>query len=365
MSVRPARDAALMVPLVALSSFLAPAALAGPVADTSWGWVVVRNPSQQDAYTPAASDRGNSTGADVSVSHGGGGVGHYAIRFEGLTASSIPEGGVVHVTPISSKPRVCRVDDWTAIGSIDLEISASCYKLNGDAVDTQFALSFLATGRNEGTLGYMRLGFESEPLGQPTEPEFFYSFNSSQQPISVTRTATGTYQALFEDLNTTGGSALVTSWFKSSQCRLGSWSDVTDGVQVGVRCYNASGALADSEFLLSFMDGLGLKGVGGSSVAYLYADQPKTSVYTPPAAVRFSTEGGTPKVRRLARGLYRVVLPNFESGGAAIVSAAGEGKNRCQIDSLPTAGSPKKVTVRCFTPDGVAANSRFTLSFVK
>jgi hypothetical protein len=87
--------------------------------------------------------------------------------------------------------------------------------------------------------------------------------------------------------------------------------------------------------------------------------------YTPPTAYRFSTEGGTPKAKHLKEGAYRVVLPNFGVGGVALVTATGSGKQLCQVSSLPTTGSPKKIDVRCFTPDGLPANSAFVLSFVQ
>jgi hypothetical protein len=117
--------------------------------------------------------------------------------------------------------------------------------------------------------------------------------------------------------------------------------------------------------MASVMDGLGVKGFGGGTVAYLLADQPKTASYTPAAAFRYSTEAGTPKVRHVSKGQYRVTLPNFGIGGAAVVTATGTGKQMCQLGALGTAGSPKKIDVRCFTPDGLPSNSPFAISFEK
>jgi hypothetical protein len=297
-------------------------------------------------------------GDAVTVSRSG--VGLYSIRFNGLTAQSEPQGGVVQVSALGTTPRQCRILQWSATGSIDLAITVACFRPNSDPIDTPFSVSFLATSVASGRLGYMRTLFQADPFA---EPEFYYSFNSAAGPMSVTRSAPGAYTALFEDLDTDGGTVLVTSFENNRACRVKDWADVTAGVQVRVRCYTHFGQLHDAQFTLSFMDGLGLKGFGGASVAYLLANQPATPTYTPPAASRFSTEGGTPSVKWLSKGRYEVRLPNFETGGAAFVTAMGDGKQRCQLDSLPTAGSPKVVRVRCFTAAGAAANSPFALSF--
>jgi hypothetical protein len=326
---------------------------------TVWGWVVVRQPSTAE-YFPAAVDHGNSTGGTVKVIRSG--TGFYSIRFNGLTAQSDPQGGTVQITAIGPTPRQCRVEEWSATGSIDLAITVVCFRPNTDPVDSRFALSFLASSDQSGRLGYLRTDFPSDPVQEPSP---FYSFDSAGGAMSVTRTAEGTYTALFEALDTDGGSALVSSFEDSRPCRVRDWADVSAGVRVRVRCYNRAGDLRDAGFTLSFMDGLGLKGFGGTSVAYLLADQPTSDVSIPPAAFRYSTEGGTPRVRRLGTGLYQVRLPDFELGGAALVTATGDARQRCQLDRLPVEGSPKRVRVRCFTPGGAPANSPFTLSFVQ
>ena len=326
---------------------------------TYWGWVVVRNPSMS-SYTPAAPDRGNSTGGGVQVHHLT--TGRYEIKFDNLTASSYPRGGLAHVSPISSKPRICSVSNINATGSIDLIVAVDCFNQAGMPVDSQFSLSYLASGEQQGTLGYLRVLSPDQP--NPNLDEFS-SFNSANGAISLTRFAAGSYRAHFGDLQTAGGSVLVTTMYDDYACRAGQWNGLANEVTVDVRCYNSAGTLHDAYFMLTFMDGLGVKGFGGTSVAYLRATRPKTSSYTPPAAFRFSTESGTPNVKHLAKGKYRVRLPNFETGGAAVVTAVGDGKQRCQLEALPTAGSPKKIDVHCFTPGGGSTNSPFVLSFLQ
>jgi len=356
--IRQSRTAVLSVVLTGLlTASLAPSVNAGDT-DTYWGWVVARR-ATKSAYDPSAENHGSATGAGVHVFHGP--TGHYSVTFDGMTASSKPQGGIAHVSPIGTAARHCSVTDTHAIGSIDLQVELVCYKANGDPVDTQFALQYLASRNAGGTLGYMT---NYDDTSASTFPDEFSSFNSAAGDMTVTRLAQGSYVALFKDLHAAGGSVQATS-FTSDGCRAGSWTDVAAGLQVGIRCYDAAGALTDAEFRMTYMNGLGMKGFGGTSVAYLLADKPKLASYTPSATYRFSTEGGTPNVKHIGKGYYRVTLPNFEVGGAAVVTATGDGKQLCQLGALPTTGSPKKVDVRCFTPAGAAANSPFALSFVQ
>jgi hypothetical protein len=51
------------------------------------------------------------------------------------------------------------------------------------------------------------------------------------------------------------------------------------------------------------------------------------------------------------------------AGGTAKVSAYGSDSARCTLRKIRTSGTPQKVQVRCWTPAGLAANSKFTLSY--
>src|SRR4051812_30614248 len=72
-----------------------------------WGWVTARTPTRS-AYTPAATDQGNSSGRSNTVKRSS--IGHYTIYFPGVNTSD--GGGHVQVSALSSIGRYCTVADW-------------------------------------------------------------------------------------------------------------------------------------------------------------------------------------------------------------------------------------------------------------
>lgn len=54
----------------------------------------------------------------------------------------------------------------------------------------------------------------------------------------------------------------------------------------------------------------------------------------------------------------------FGGGPAAIETAYGTGKARCQLRDIGTT-TPVKLTVRCFKPAGAPVDSDFTLAWTK
>jgi hypothetical protein len=51
-------------------------------------------------------------------------------------------------------------------------------------------------------------------------------------------------------------------------------------------------------------------------------------------------------------------------GGAALVTAVGSNKARCQLTSISTT-TPQKVDVKCFNTQGIPVDSKFMLSYTK
>ena len=80
-------------------------------------------------------------------------------------------------------------------------------------------------------------------------------------------------------------------------------------------------------------------------------------------AYRQLDQGGTPGTCT-AVGVYQVTLKELPGGGAAIVTAFGAGKARCQLGSIST-GAPARITVRRNKPNCALVNSDFTLAWTK
>ena len=58
-------------------------------------------------------------------------------------------------------------------------------------------------------------------------------------------------------------------------------------------------------------------------------------------------------------------LPSMPKGGAAIVTAYGSGKIRCNVATINTAGTPEQMNVRCRDFSGHSVDAAFTLSYLR
>jgi hypothetical protein len=66
--------------------------------------------------------------------------------------------------------------------------------------------------------------------------------------------------------------------------------------------------------------------------AYLLADQPTSSSYTPPLAYQFNSSGATNTVVRTGVGAYTATLPFLAAyTGHVQVTAYGTGSERCKV----------------------------------
>ena len=108
---------------------------------------------------------------------------------------------------------------------------------------------------------------------------------------------------------------------------------------------------------------MGLTGVAGRKAAHLLATRPGATSYHPAAGLWFSSAGSVPTVTRSGHGNYLVVLPGMPGGGSAQVTPFGAGQARCTLTGVSTAGTPQRIGVRCYDPDGTAADSKFSLTY--
>lgn len=353
----------------------APVARPGLFNATSWGYVVVRQPNA-NMYEPAAMDRGNSTGGSDLVTHTGHGT--YEVGFAGIGTS----GGSALVSPLGSSSRRCAVDIWFQDSANEL-VDIDCYTASGAPADSTFIVTYVNSVANSGRMAYAEgqcvNGTDSDanccpasPSCTPAEDQYDSAATPHDTGITMEELFDGThpfYRLTAAHLGQTnlefGGTIAVAALGGSpTTCRGGVWGwGGGDTEALFVTCYTPSGTAVAAPFDIVFMQKLGLKGDGGAHVAYVYADQPKKTAYTPAAASRYSSAGKAPKISRSGPGTYVVTLAGMPDGGAAIVTPVGNGKTACTVASIRRSGTPQKVGVRCFAPSGAAADSQFTLSY--
>ncbi len=190
-----------------------------------------------------------------------------------------------------------------------------------------------------------------------------YQYNSAGGPIDVSHTATGTYTIRFGGLGDPGGVAHAQAYGSTSNyCSVTSWSDSGADQNVRVRCYDATGALADTRFTANFAVG----SMGAARFSYLWADQQgNTAKYKPDAQYRYdAVKSADITVQRTNTGRYEVFLPasgpSLQGPWTFQVTAYG-GANLCKLAGFSS--SSRKAQVACRTAGGSFVDSRFSLSF--
>ncbi|WP_431045681.1 hypothetical protein ACQUSR_29420 [Streptomyces sp. P1-3] len=102
--------------------------------------------------------------------------------------------------------------------------------------------------------------------------------------------------------------------------------------------------------------------------AYVWANQasaPLNTPYTPSGYYSANSTGAANSVVRTGTGQYTVRMPRLGLlGGTVHVTAYGATSHSCNVSSWYPVGDRLDVHVRCFTPSGYRANTRFTASFV-
>lgn len=102
--------------------------------------------------------------------------------------------------------------------------------------------------------------------------------------------------------------------------------------------------------------------------AYVWADQPTASSYTPNLHYQWNSTGAANTISRVSTGRYTVYLPNLGGlNGTVLVSAYGGTSNYCKVAGWgpPIMGvaTTQAVDVRCFTFSGAPADTQYTMSF--
>jgi hypothetical protein len=155
--------------------------------------------------------------------------------------------------------------------------------------------------------GYL---WADQPIAASYTPDPGRQNNSSGASNTVTRTGVGAYVASLPNLGARAGVVHVTAVGNFTQhCKVASWGPqwFSTTQNVSVRCFNQSGAPADSQFTLSYANPV----VPDGAMAFLWADQPSAAMYLPSAAYQLNSSGAANSVARTSAGVYTAVLPNM------------------------------------------------------
>lgn len=294
-------------------------------------------------------------------------TGTYRVDFARLAATS----GNFQVSAFGSANR-CKVHDWTTSGTTQ-RLRVKCRTPAGAAADTQFTARYQRRQEQLGwDGGYV---YADQPTTSLYTPAGGYTWNSQEWGSNIVqRVGTGHYVVTLEgqggDSSSYGIADVTAVGTGSEYCVIGGHGDDDDGSEeVTVRCHAATGAAADTRFMLAF----GHFSMGSTlSYGIVTANNATAASYTP-VDQRVQNYCGTPAgqatVTRSTTGRYTVNFDGLVSSSLMLakanvhVSAWSSSGNYCNPWSLTvgngTVGSDTAVAVRCFTPSGSAVNSTF------
>ena len=229
---------------------------------------------------------------------------------------------------------------------------------------TAIALFAAATQVHAQAIGFV---WNNNPTTKgTTTPDSSYSYNSSGGAISITRNSKGNYTVDFAGLGDSFYSDVQVNGYGpgSDFCNVAGWySPNGTDVEIGVLCYTHAGVPADHSFTLLYQARTSSDPTT-PDVAFLWANQPTASSYTPSGLYQYNVFGGTNIITRNSKGNYSATLPGFTTtGGTVIVTAYGSTPAHCQVTDWGSGGSGTVVNVNCTNTAGVATDSEFDLVY--
>jgi hypothetical protein len=216
------------------------------------------------SYTPSSAYQWKPAGTAHTIRR------HSVGTYEVTIAGSSTSGGTVAVTAQGPGSEHCKVSWWSVIGA-NTVVGVNCFSTTGSPVDTRFSLNF-DYGTPSGTTDYGYLmpfkggyAWTNDPNAASYTPLWPYqtildrlSYPQgcvAMRSVTAGRTATGRYFLDYGLLRDTDSTAFATAHgVGSNYCKLQSWlSDGSGGTRVSVKCFDASGAPADSAYVGQYM----------------------------------------------------------------------------------------------------------------
>ena len=246
--------------------------------------------------------------------------------------------------------------DWESVGHARVFIR--CFRADGALADTPFATNFVLHGDASPGIAYVYGSCST--LGCTIG----LAFDPTPDPVTVERNGTGSYVVGLPGMAGGVGNVQVSAQSGSLfACRATGLSSSGGARVVDVECRDGTGALSDSGFLLVYTKQMGLTGVRRSQGCSSTGDEAGSDLLPPCGGslvlVGWQHPDGHPqRAWHLPGG-----APRMPGGGSAQVTPFGAGKARCTLTGVSSTGTPQRIGVRCYDPNGTAADSKFSLAY--
>lgn len=253
-----------------------------------------------------------------------------------------------------------------------LAMSGGCAPATDSADDPELAEESVGAARQGVSTAHFGYLLADQPLAASYTPAL--DFNSQGLGDTVARLGMGYYAITFRGLLVFGanpGVAHATAvGTGAAHCKVANMGGRSGSANesVWVRCYDPAGNPVDTKFAASFAT----PADWAVRHAFVRADQPSAALYTPGAAYQYNSTGAAITVTRGSIGVYTVKIPGMATamafstppdGGAAVVTAFGDGTARCKTSGWSVSGADSLVSVRCLDSNSNLVDSQFELTF--
>lgn len=334
------------------------------------GYVWAYNPSAASYTVPMRTSGGhpsysyakNSGGGPITITRSSAGT--YQVRFGGLGSLVSGGGGVVHAEAYGPAARFCTVGSWYPSGA-DLLINVYCFGTTGAREDSYFVVNFVEASRlplGPDTVSYL---WSDNPTSSMYTPNSWYRYDSSGGTPWVARDATGSYAVkLPASVGQTKTTFYQITAYTSAAvvCKVASY--LADGI-VRVHCRNASGALVDSRFTITWTIYNLLQQIAPTSFATIGDTYPSGGPAPTITWTGDSSLSGSYTVTRISTGRYEVFFPQIiDYSGHAVAYAIGYQHAHCHVQYwIPSGTADMRIGVACSDPTGTPVNTPFTVAF--
>jgi hypothetical protein len=289
------------------------------------------------SYTPGGYSY-DAYGGTITATRSSTGV--YQMSFGGSNLA----GGIVDVTAYGSSAR-CSVVGWGAT-SVDV----TCTNGAGTPVDTRYVVR-VTQPDVPSAASIVAFAHADDPTTASYTPKSATTYSAYAGPVTATRSATGTYTMTFGGADFFDGNVQVTAASSGRTCNVAQWN----GGAIDVACFDATGAPADSRYVVSAVQKQVFSRT--SVVAHAWANDPTSASYTPNAPYSYNAARQAIKATRSGVGTYAMTFDGLDLTRATVKVSAHQTARQCNVESWtgPT------VDVRCYDGTGALADASYTL----
>ncbi|HLY05812.1 MAG TPA: hypothetical protein VKR31_08705 [Rhizomicrobium sp.] len=196
-------------------------------------------------------------------------------------------------------------------------------------------------------------------------PSTSYSYNSQNGSIQICPLGTGDYEVEFGSLyHAQPDDIQITAYDTSGYCVSNGWGPSGSTLIAYVGCYDANGNPQNDYFTLLYQARTKDFGKSKKGIAFLWADEPTSSSYTPSSSYQFNSTGGTNTIVRESAGSYIATIPGLYYEHSDVQVTTYDGAARCKVNSWgPGSGGGTDIYIQCYNSAGSPADEYYDLAY--